>query len=233
MINGKTIVAIITARGGSKGLPNKNILDLRGKPLLAWSIDAAKASRYIDRCILSSDADSIMAVAQQHGCEVPFKRPAELARDDTSGTAPVLHALQQLPQKYDYVILLQPTSPLRTGQHLDAAIEMIANADADTLVSVTEPDKPPYWMFNVVNGRLQPLFGGNYLKTRRQELPKSYVVNGAIYIAKTDYLLQHDTFFAESTLAYAMSKADSVDIDTADDLEAAGKLLDARAGFTG
>ncbi len=114
MIAGKTVLAIIPARGGSKGVPRKNIRLLAGKPLIVWTIDEAKKSKYIDRFILSSEDDEIIKIAREYGCEVPFKRPIELAQDDTPGIEPVIHAINTLEDKYDYVVLLQPTSPLRT-----------------------------------------------------------------------------------------------------------------------
>nr|HPK54819.1 acylneuraminate cytidylyltransferase family protein [Smithellaceae bacterium] len=114
MIQGKTVLAIIPARGGSKGIPRKNITNLAGKPLIAWTIEEAKKSKYIDRLILSSEDNEIIQVAKEWGCEVPFIRPRELAEDDTLGIEPVLHALNTIKKKYDYVVLLQPTSPLRS-----------------------------------------------------------------------------------------------------------------------
>ncbi|MEH2097772.1 acylneuraminate cytidylyltransferase family protein, partial [Nostoc sp.] len=121
MIHGKKVLAIIPARGGSKAVPRKNIREIGGKPLIAWTIEEAKKSQYIDRLILSSEDDEIISIAQKWGCEIAFKRPVELAQDDTPGIAPVLHALNQLPI-YDYVVLLQPTSPLRQVIDIDGCI---------------------------------------------------------------------------------------------------------------
>jgi CMP-N,N'-diacetyllegionaminic acid synthase len=115
MINGKTILGIIPARGGSKGIPRKNLIIFGGKPLMAWTIEAGLQSHYIDRLILSSEDEEIIAVAREWGCEVPFIRPAELSRDDTPGIEPVIHAIKTLKTSYDYIILLQPTSPLRSA----------------------------------------------------------------------------------------------------------------------
>lgn len=141
------ILAIIPARGGSKGVPRKNIRELAGKPLIAWTIEEAKKSKYIDRLILSTEDDEIIEVAKQYGCEVPFKRPIELAQDDTPGIDPVLHAIEQCPG-YDYVVLLQPTSPLRTVDDIDGCIEQLLSSDGTNFcVSVTEPEKSPYWMY--------------------------------------------------------------------------------------
>lgn len=212
------ILAIIPARGGSKGVPRKNIRDLAGKPLIAWTIEEAKRSKYIDRLILSSEDDEIIEVAKQYGCEVPFKRPLELAQDDTPGIEPVLHAIEQCPG-YDYVVLLQPTSPLRTAEDIDGCIEKLLNSDADFCVSVTEPDKSPYWMYTLENERLIPLLPQEEFVARRQELPKVYALNGAVYVGKQDALLKSKSFIMDSTLISVMNRKNSVDIDTELDFE--------------
>ena len=121
MIEGKKVLAVIPARGGSNGVPRKNIIDVGGKPLIAWTIEEARKSKYIDRLILSSDDREIIEIAKRWGCEVPFEQPAEMARDGTPGIAPVLHAIEMLPD-YDYVVLLQPTSPLRQVEDVDGCI---------------------------------------------------------------------------------------------------------------
>lgn len=207
------ILAIIPARGGSKGVPRKNIRDLAGKPLIAWTIEEAKKSKYIDRLILSSEDDEIIEVAIQYGCEVPFKRPVELAKDDTPGIAPVLHAIEQCPG-YDYVVLLQPTSPLRTVEDIDGCIEKLIACDADFCVSVTEPEKSPYWMYTIEHEKMVPLLPQNELITRRQNLPKCYALNGAIYIGKIQALLCSKSFLEEGTIGYTMVQKNSYDIDT-------------------
>lgn len=207
------ILAIIPARGGSKGVPRKNIRDLAGKPLIAWTIDEAKKSKYIDRLILSSEDDEIIDVAKQYGCEVPFKRPLELAQDDTPGIAPVLHAIEQCPG-YDYVVLLQPTSPLRTVEDIDGCIEKLLNSDADFCVSVTEPDHSPYWMYTVENDKMKPLLPQEDIIARRQDLPKVYALNGAVYAGIISALCNSRNFLTEETIHYLMSEDKSVDIDT-------------------
>lgn len=207
------ILAIIPARGGSKGVPRKNIRDLAGKPLIAWTIDEAKKSKYIDRLILSSEDDEIIDVAKQYGCEVPFKRPMELAQDDTPGIEPVLHAIEQCPG-YDYVVLLQPTSPLRTVEDIDGCIEKLLNSDADFCVSVTEPDHSPYWMYTVENDKMKPLLPQDDLITRRQDLPKAYALNGAVYVGYTTSIVEHKSFLTNKSCIYIMSKRHSIDIDT-------------------
>src|SRR5690242_3805240 len=145
MFRDRSILAIVPARGGSKGVPRKNIRALAGKPLIGYSILAAKASRYIDRCILSSDDEEIISVARAAGCEVPFVRPAELASDAADGLDVVRHALKALPGKYDYVVNLQPTSPLRSTGDIDGAIELCVGTGARTCASVVEAQESPYW----------------------------------------------------------------------------------------
>ncbi len=224
MIEGKSILAIIPARGGSKGIPRKNIIDVAGKPLIAWTIEEAKKSRYIDRLVLSSDDEEIMAVVKQWGCEVPFRRPARLAQDDTPGIEPVLHSIAELPG-YDYIVLLQPTSPLRIAADIDGCIEGCVRESANCCVSVCEPDKSPYWMFQInKQGKLEPLIKKEVAK-RRQDLPAVYVLNGAVYVAKVEWLLRAKSFLTEETLAYKMPKERSIDIDNQTDLLFAQFLL--------
>lgn len=218
MIQGKTVLAIVPARGGSKGIPRKNIREVGGKPLIAWTIEEAKKSRYIDRLILSSDDDEIIEVAKTWGCEVPFKRPLELAQDDTPGIEPVLHALKVLP-KYDYVILLQPTSPLRTVYDIDCCLEKCLKANANACVSVTEVTENPYWMYILEeDGTMRQLIQTNDFFDRRQDLPQVYRLNGAVYVAKHEWLLQSRSFLSRDTLAYVMPWDRSVDIDTESDI---------------
>lgn len=157
MIEGKRVLGLITARGGSKGVPGKNIRPVGGRPLIAWTIQAGLASRYLDKLILSSDDESIMAVARDCGCEVPFKREARLAADDTPSVDVVLDAVERCPG-YDMVVLLQPTSPLRTTEDIDAAIGRCVALEAPACVSVCEAEQSPYWMYTLQAGnRLSPL----------------------------------------------------------------------------
>ena len=213
MIKGKTVLAVIPARGGSKGLPGKNIMMLAGKPLIAWTIITAKQSKYIDRLVLSSEDDRIIEVAKDWGCEVPFKRPVDLARDDTLGIEPALHALRLIPG-FDFVLLLQPTSPLRIVDDIDNVIEACILADADACVSVTEASKNPFWMYYLSQGnKLKPVMGNKNLVDNRQQLPKAYLLNGAIYLAKTNWLIKSKSFLCEETIAYKMPRDRSIDID--------------------
>ena len=232
MYKGKKILAIIPARGGSKGVVRKNLRPLGGKPLLAWTAAAARGSEYLDRTILSSEDDEIIALAGELGLDVPFKRPEALARDDTPGIAPVLHALELLKtENYDYVVLLQPTSPLRQAADIDAAISRCIDGAAPACVSVCETPHPPWWMFGLdAKNRLVPVLDAAAIPARRQDAPRTYQLNGAVYVAQTAWLTRQDAagqpgFIGPETLASIMPYERSLDIDTETDLELAEILL--------
>lgn len=219
MIGDRRVLAIIPARGGSKGVPRKNIRMAGGKPLIAWSIEAALKSKYLDRLILSSEDAEIIDVARSLGCEVPFVRPLELAGDQTPGIDTVLHALSLCPG-YDYVVLLQPTSPLREVSDIDGCLEQMAARNARCMVTVTEPEKSPYWMFALdAEGHLNPLLACEGPIDNRQQLPKVFALNGAVYLAQVDWLLENKSFLSRETIAYPMPRERSLDIDTALDLD--------------
>ncbi|WP_103027997.1 cytidylyltransferase domain-containing protein [Salinibacter altiplanensis] len=225
MIEDQSVLGVILARGGSKGLPRKNVRELAGKPLIAWTIDAAHESEYLDRLILSSDDEEIMEVAEEYGCEVPFQRPAELAQDDTPSMDALLHALDQVPG-YDYVVLLQPTSPLRTSEDIDMTIEKCHQKDASACVTVTETEKPPEWMYTMNEwNRLEPVMKSEQTVTRRQEAPDTYVLNGAAYVAETGYLQEYRTFHGETTIGHVMPLKRSVDVDEMIDLRLSELIL--------
>jgi len=226
MIHEKSILAVIPARGGSKGLPRKNIRILAGKPLIAWTIEEAKKSKYIDRLILSSEDAEIISVAQQWGCDAPFVRPQELATDETPGVEPILHAIDALSEKYDYVVMLQPTSPLRIAEDIDGCIEMCVNSTAPVCVSMTKPEKSPEWMYRVADtGSTVPVTNLGYTSSRRQELQSYFVLSGAVYVAETAWLKQHRTFISEEMIAFRMPPDRSKDVDTDLDLEFCEFLL--------
>ncbi|RMF11839.1 MAG: acylneuraminate cytidylyltransferase family protein [Alphaproteobacteria bacterium] len=223
MYHGHRILALIPARGDSKGVPGKNIRPLAGRPLIAWTIEAARASRHLDRLVLSSENDDICRIAEAYGCEVPFHRPPELARDDTPGIAPVLHAVEVL-SGFDYVVLLQPTSPFRSATDIDAAIARCIDAGAPTLVSVTPASQHPSWMYHMDgDGRLVHFLNEEPI-ARRQELPRIYALNGAIYVAHVPTLQKEKKLIGPETIGYVMPRARSLDIDTALDFDLAEVL---------
>jgi N-acylneuraminate cytidylyltransferase len=201
-------------------------LSFAGKPLIAWTIEEAKKSEYIDQLILSSDDEEIVSAAKSFGCEVPFLRPVELAQDDTPIITPVFHALEKLSERYDYVVLLQPTSPLRRAEDIDRCIEQCIERKWDSCVSVTESEKSPYWMYILDdNGKMQRLINLEKPIDRRQDLPKVYALNGAVYIAQVEWLLNNRSFITDETHAYIMPKERSVDIDDEMDFKLAEFLL--------
>ena len=214
MIAGKRVLAVIPARGGSKGVPGKNIRPLAGRPLIAWTIAAAGHAPEIDRAVVSSEDADIIETARQWGGEAPFVRPAELARDDTPGIAPVLHALDALPENYDYVVLLQPTSPLRTGADISAALALCLESGAPACVSVSLPPHAPWWMFRLDKNRcLQALLPKEAIPARRQDMPEVYALNGAVYVAEVNWLRETKAFLTPETVAYVMPRERALDID--------------------
>ena len=231
MINDKKVLAIIPARGGSKGLPGKNIKELCGKPLIAWSIEAAKACSNIDRVVASTDDEDIAKVAKKYGAEVPFMRPAELASDTASTIDVIFHAINWLKEHQDYrseyILLLQPTSPLRSGEDIDGAIQMLKDKDVRAVVSVCETDHHPWWSNTLPeNGNMKDFLRPGILNKRRQSLPVFYRLNGAIYLADTDYLHKCNGFFGPETFAYKMAESRTVDIDSDLDFKLAALLLE-------
>lgn len=221
-------MGLIPARGGSKGVPRKNIRILGQKPLIAWTIEAAINSKLLDRIILSSEDNEIIEVARAYGCEAPFVRPAELAADNSTALETALHALQSLAEDYEYLVLLQPTSPLRTSEDIDGCIRMCHSHNAPSCAAVCQPRQSPYWMFSRnQEGYLVPLLRAAQNISRRQDLPTAYVVNGAVYVAKTSWLRNTMSFVTEETLAYEMPEERSIDLDTELDF----KLAEIIAGF--
>lgn len=232
MIDGRTVLAVIAARGGSKGLPRKNILPLAGKPLIAWSIECASQSKYIDRCIISTDDQEIANIAKEWGGDVPFLRPAELARDDTPGILPVMHAVENI-GGYDLVVLLQPTSPLRTPSDIDGCLKTMTDANAPACVSVTPAEQSPFWMYMITEkGTLKPVLDGADRDVPRQRLPDVYVLNGAVYAAEIEWLKETRSFLTGETAAYVMPRERSVDIDTLDDFRMAEMMMTRRFGHS-
>lgn len=226
-------LGIIPARGGSKGVSRKNIRMLAGKPLLAWTAEAALASR-LDRVILSSEDPEIIEVARNHGVEVPFTRPQELADDLTPAIDVVLHALEILTETEGYrpdaVMLLQPTSPLRTTKHIDEAMELFEKSpEASSLVSVVEVPHnmtPESIMHLQENGYLKPLVSWDERQNLRHLKPVYYARNGAaIYLTRTDYIIQNRSLYGSKILAYFMTKESSIDIDDLFDFKLCELLL--------
>ena len=226
MLAGETVLAVIPARGGSKRVPRKNLRSLGGKPLLWWTVEAARRARHLDRVIVSSDDPAIIESARSAGCEVPFVRPASLADDQASSIDTLIHAIDTLEEQYAWVILLQPTSPLRTASDIDACLELASQSLAPACVSVSPPESSPYLMYRrAADQRLEPLLSYGERNVPSQSLPPALAVNGAIYAARVDWLRTEKTFLTPETVGYEMPRARSVDIDTELDLRLAEVLL--------
>lgn len=221
------IVSIIPARGGSKGLPGKNIIDLAGKPLIAWTIEASLKSKYITKTIVSSNDNNILEISKKFGVET-IKRPNELALD-TTPTEPVIeHVLKSLEniEQYDYLILLQPTSPLRDEKDIDSAIKLLIQKKVSALISTKEIDNKILKAFkNNENGYLEGIANNKYPFMRRQDLPKTFMPNGAIYIIDIKEFLKTKTLFTDKTISFEMSEEKSFDIDTKEDLNKCNDIL--------
>ena len=222
-----TLLALIPARGGSKGIPGKNIRQLADKPLIAHSIQAALAVPALERVVVSSDDPAIAEIAQQWGAEVPFLRPPELAADDTPGISPVLHALEQLAD-VSQVLLLQPTSPLRRSGDIEGILAFQRKHQCPAVVSVCETGKHPQWSYRLgASGEMYPFLPPTPANCR-QQLEPAYALNGAMYLSDRTWLQNRCSFIGPETLGYPMPPERSVDIDTPLDWLWAETLLNHR-----
>lgn len=222
-----SVLGVICARGGSKGLPRKNVLDLGGRPVVAWSVEAARGAACLSRFILSTDDGEIAEAARKAGCEVPFMRPPQLAGDESSIYDVLLHALDSLDRTFEHVVLLQATSPLRRASDIDLCVDLCRSTRAPAALSVTRAAKPPQWMYRLDGiGRLVPAFLQENVISRRQEADDYFIPNGAVYVARTDFLRQSRSFVGPETRAYVMPPERSIDIDTQLDLIVARAILD-------
>lgn len=230
MIHSKKILAIIPARGGSKGIPNKNIKNLKGKPLIAWTIGCAIESKVFSKIIVSTDSEEIAKVSRKYGADVPFMRPSQLATDSAKGMDVIIHAMEWFERNgecFDYIVLLQPTSPLRSSEDIVNAVVMCIDKNANAVVSTVECEHHPLWSnilpsdLSMVNFILPEVLNKN-----REELPKYYRLNGAVYVAKWGYLKNTNNWFSDRTYAYIMLQERSVDIDSIVDFRLAESLLE-------
>lgn len=226
MIKGKRIIAVIPARGGSKRLPRKNILDLAEKPLIAWTIEAAQMSVGIDEIIVTTDDSEIEQVANSFGARVII-RPDHLASDTASSIDVVLHAIESQKEKYDYVLLLQPTSPLRNCKHINDVINMLFEKKADAVISVSETEHSPLWAGELPEDNNMNNFIRDEVKnSRSQDLPVFYNLNGAVYMVEIEKLKAEKSFLlSKNAFAYEMKREESIDIDTLLDFEIANLIM--------
>jgi CMP-N,N'-diacetyllegionaminic acid synthase len=228
-VHSPPILALVVARGGSRSIPRKNLVPLAGKPLIAWTIEAARQVPATSRVVVSTDDDEIAAAARTFGAETPFSRPRELALDSTPTMPVVLHALGWLEEHEGYsperVLLLQPTSPLRAAEDIAGAIALAAERDADSVVSVTPATHHPHLLRRITTeGWLEDL-AAHPPVDRRQDLDAVYALNGAIYLARREHLVRHRSFYATRTHAFVMPQERSIDVDTPWDLELCDLIL--------
>ncbi|MCF2490266.1 cytidylyltransferase domain-containing protein [Dyadobacter sp. CY347] len=224
-MDAKTILAIIPARKGSKGVPGKNMKLLGGKPLIQYTIESALASKLLTTIVVSSDCDETIAFSKEWQVEAPFVRPAELAADHTPSLEVVKHAVQfyeERKTRFDYICLLQPTSPFRSEDLIDNAIQHLIETDADSLISIREiPEKHhPLWAFSITDNFLQRVVQDKDLPTRRQDLPDSFSRDGKIYLVKST-LLDQDLLMGGKMVGYHDEKSPDTNINVPEDWELA------------
>ena len=219
MIKGKKILGIIPARSGSKGLPGKNIKQLCGKPLISWTIEQALRSKYVDKVFLSTDSEEIAKIAREWGVDVPFLRPDELALDDSPTSDAILHVLEKftlMGEVYDYVALLEPTSPLRKSNDIDDAINLISqHTDADCLVSVGAIHMEHPLIVKKIDdqGFIVPYIANIAKIYQRQQADKAYFPYGVIYIGKVHEFINKRTFYTDNTVPYFLERWQNYEID--------------------
>lgn len=219
LYNNKSILGIVTARGGSKRLPGKNLMLLDGKPLIAWTVTEAGKSKYLDKLVISSEDQNILTTAKEYGAEVPFVRPDDLARDETSSIDVVWHVINQLNAAFDYILLLQPTSPLRTVKDIDGCIEFGIGKNAPSVVGVNQLEKPANWLYEIDSeNKISPLI-------KSVDVVSAFVVNGALYLTEINWLKKTGKFISSETLGFVMPRNHSVDIDTMEDFRYCEWLL--------
>ena len=220
----KKCIAIIPARGGSKRLPNKNILDLGGKPLIAWSIEAALNSNFIDKVVVTTDCEKIAEISRKYGAEVPFIRPDHLSTDTASSNDVINHVLAHYENQFDSFLLLQPTSPLRNESDIQNAFNL--KKKYASVVSVCEAEHSPLWCNTLpVDFSMANFIHENVKNVRSQDLPTYYRINGAIYLTDVDYFVTNNGFISSNTVAYIMPQERSIDIDTLLDFKICNILL--------
>ncbi|UWZ97347.1 acylneuraminate cytidylyltransferase family protein [Vibrio splendidus] len=219
MINGKKVLAVIPARGGSKGLPRKNVRDLCGTPLIGWPIKAALNSKYVDRVVVTTDDKNIAEVAKNEGAEVPFLRPARFATDESPSSEAILHAIDfcETKEKYEYVVLLEPTSPLTESQDVDAALEMLSASGSSAIVGIADvaDSHPEFCVQKLGNGKITKYGEAGFsMPKRRQDLDTVYAFDGTLYISEIGTYKKHQTFYHENTIGYISKPWKKYEVDS-------------------
>lgn len=230
MYQDKTFLAIIPARSGSKRLPNKNIKELCGKPLIAWSIEAGLQSKYIDNIVVSTDSQEYANIAQKYGAEVPFLRPSNISLDTSSSFEVISHTInfykEHFQKEFDYVVLLQPTSPLRDGKLIDKMCQWVVDNKIELGISVSKCEHPPLWSNTLPDDkRMDNFFHPDIINKRSQELPQYYRINGVLYIAKITSYFENKGFVSSQTYAFEIDQRYGIDIDTELDFEYAEFMM--------
>ena len=226
------ILGIVTARGGSKGIPRKNIKPLHGHPLISHTIKAAIKSTVLSDCIVSTDSEEIADISRSYGAKVPFLRPKELAEDNTPSYRVLQHAVTEYQDMHncnvDIVMLLQPTAPFRTPEDIDNSLKLfIKTPEADSLISCfCDAAFHPRVMYTLKGNRLTPLLEGKQLPVRRQAFEKVYIRNGAIYITKKDTLMEKNTIIGDYPICYEMPFIQSINIDEVSDFSLAEVIIE-------
>lgn len=232
MVSNKRILAVIPARGGSKGLPRKNIRLLNGKPLISYTIEAALHSQLIDRVLVSTEDQEIADISRTFGAEVPFMRPEDLADDASSTIEVIKHTVNWLKENEHYqpdlICLLQCTSPLRNSKDIDGTISKLFATGMDAAVSICEAEINPYWTNVLHENKLEYFIPEGKSILRRQDLPKVYRLNGAVYVIKTEKFLEENTLEPDNITGYIMENINSIDIDDKIDFDLAELIIQAR-----
>lgn len=230
MIADKKVLGLVIARGGSKGLPGKNLLEIGGISLTGRAVQAGLESKYIDDVIISTDDNDIAEEAEKNGCEIPFMRPAELATDSARSIDVIKHAIETMKSEgrsYDIFVLLQPTTPFRTAQHIDDCLELYVEKNADSVISVTEAEHHPLWMNTLPEDMsMKDFMRPEAENMNRQELTAQYRINGGVYAVSCDYLLSTGKLYSDRSYAYLMDAESSIDIDSELDYKIARFLAD-------
>lgn len=222
------ILAIIPARSGSKGLKDKNIKLLNGKPLMAYTIEAALDSKCFDKTVVSTDSEEYAKIAEEYGAEIPFLRSGQLAEDETSTNDVIIDLLKELEkrgEKYDNFMILQPTSPLRTSEDIKKSVDLMNEKSANAVVSLCEVDHSPLYVGQVLDNLKIDGFIKKDFSSRRQDQPNYYRLNGAIYLVNIDYFMKYQDFYRDKCYAYIMDRRRSVDIDDVYDFKLAELII--------
>jgi len=236
MYKNRSFLAIIPARGGSKGLPRKNIKDLLGKPLISWSIEAGLKSKYIDEVMVTTDDKEIANISKLYGANVPFLRPKELATDTATSFDAIVHTInfykEKLRREFDYIVLLEPTSPLREDDDIDNMIEkLISDKDVDSIISIGEVHEHPSIMKKIVNSSLESYCKELEMKSRRQDNEMAFFPYGVAYIIKTATLFKEKTFYSSKNTFYKIKRYQCYEIDDIYDFLAIENILKYEKGF--